>query len=199
MFTVTLRKLTAADVYTQIMVEQDFVDPADLFAGDPLEDRKAIAEINERLDRGDVWAWCTITVKVSWRGQEASCGFGGGNYSDESSFRQSQDFLDLQQEAIALLNKAMQTDVNELLRLAEWETIGDDIVIPADLTVLSNAQLDEWFEVVKAEAESVKAVEADIGRRLPALRQRINKKGQAILDERFRRKDDIQYEFPVVE
>ena len=59
-----------------------------LASGDDDEDRAAEDEINERLDRGDVWAWASVAVEAHFMGCKGSDHLGGCSYRDTTDFIQ---------------------------------------------------------------------------------------------------------------
>lgn len=93
-----------------LVVEQDQESHLDHFCSDDKEaDRKLEQEISERLDRGDVWAWCCVKVVATleidgtqYRGE--SDWLGGCSYADEREFRTPGDyFTDMQTTALDAL------------------------------------------------------------------------------------------------
>jgi hypothetical protein len=71
---------------------------------DPEADRRLEAEIAERLDRGDVWAWCQARVVARFAGHEGSSPWlGGCSYANERDFQAGGYFTDLRGEALEAL------------------------------------------------------------------------------------------------
>ncbi len=65
---------------------------------DPALDRECEDEILARLDAGDLWAWCSVRVRVSCGDlYEDEC-LGCCSYRDEADFRDS-DFEDMERAA----------------------------------------------------------------------------------------------------
>lgn len=58
-----------------------------LASGDDAVDRRVENTILRRLDRGDVWAWCTVKVTARWGGFSGTDSLGGCNYRNEAEFR----------------------------------------------------------------------------------------------------------------
>ena len=59
--------------------------------------------IRERLQSGDDWAWCVVTVTATlgpWSGRDVLCGC---SYLNEKDFRAGGYYDDMQEEAIARL------------------------------------------------------------------------------------------------
>lgn len=65
-----MRTLTESDVTFTVHIEQEHepVRGNAMASGDPDLDRQVEDEILSCLDRGDVEAWCSITVEARWRG-----------------------------------------------------------------------------------------------------------------------------------
>lgn len=57
-----------------------------LASGDDAVDKRCEDRILARLESGDIWAWCTVEVKATWQGIEASDYLGGCSYDDETDF-----------------------------------------------------------------------------------------------------------------
>lgn len=68
---------------------------------DPETDLAAEQEIADRLDSGDVWAWCSVrVVAIAEDGARGYSSYlGGCNYKDEAEFRDCLYFTDLCNEA----------------------------------------------------------------------------------------------------
>ena len=86
-----------------VEAEQDETDPrGNASSIDPETDTEILSEINERLERGDVWAWAHVTVRVTFGELTGEASLGGCSYKDEADFRQSGGYFDdLVVEAIA--------------------------------------------------------------------------------------------------
>ena len=73
MGTITLRKLTRADgVEIKITIEAEEIDYRDQF-----DDPRDVAIIADRLARGEVEAWCCVTVEARWNGLKGYAHLGG--------------------------------------------------------------------------------------------------------------------------
>lgn len=75
-------------------------------SGDDAADRELEDEILARLDRGDLWAWCSVRVKAIAPDGSIGCSswLGGCSYKDEADFRNDGGegyFTDLCNEAAA--------------------------------------------------------------------------------------------------
>lgn len=70
-------------------------------SGDDAADREAEDEILRRLDRGDVWAWCSVRVVVEHDGWVKASGWlGCCSYEDEEDFRKGGYFDDMVREVL---------------------------------------------------------------------------------------------------
>lgn len=78
---------------------------------DDVTDARIIAELQAKLDDGNMWAWCDVRVRVTYRGQiERDAYLGGCSYDSESDFRNDAGkgyFSDLVDEAIGQINAAL--------------------------------------------------------------------------------------------
>lgn len=76
----------------------------DLEVREHFDDADIVAAINERLERGDLWAWCYVKVTARREGSQfvgKSSGLGCCSYDDESDFRAGGGYFDdMQAEAL---------------------------------------------------------------------------------------------------
>jgi len=91
-----MRKLTKADVTITLKCEPEEMDYVGncMASGDQTIDRQAEQWIRDQLEAGNEWAWCCVTVTVSWEGFEASDHLGGCSYQSEENFRQVDGYFD---------------------------------------------------------------------------------------------------------
>ena len=91
-------------------------------SGDERFDREVENGLLERLDRGDVWAWASVTVTVSWDNFEAPSHLGCCSYEDEQDFRQAGGhFDDMIAEALDEVNQEI-LDLYSRLKTREQDT-----------------------------------------------------------------------------
>lgn len=64
--------------------------------------------INDELESGNVWAWCTIEVKASYKGISASDYLGCCSYKDEEDFKKGGYYEDMKQIAFDNLIEELQ-------------------------------------------------------------------------------------------
>ena len=91
-----MRQITLDEISWQVIAEQDDtpVRGNALASGDDAEDKRVEDEILARLDDGDIWAWCSVEVRGTWNGIEASEYLGCCCYRDEDDFRQPGEYFD---------------------------------------------------------------------------------------------------------
>ena len=112
-----VRPLTAAEVEFEVCPEPEDVPVRGnaMASGDDELDKEVEDDIIERLDNGDIWAWCHVVVKTRWNGYEGSASLGGCCYRDEKEFCQPGGYYDdLCKEAIHDLNKTIADHARRL-------------------------------------------------------------------------------------
>lgn len=77
-------------------------------SGDDSADRECEAEILERLDRGDLWAWCYVRVTATWGEFSGSDGLGECSYRSEADFKRGGYWEDMRAEAYDRLCEAIE-------------------------------------------------------------------------------------------
>jgi hypothetical protein len=77
-------------------------------SGDDAVDRAAEDAILERLDRGEIWAWCCVEVIAYLDGNFTGhdC-LGGCSYASEEDFKRDGYYEDMQHEALADLERSL--------------------------------------------------------------------------------------------
>lgn len=116
-----IRKLTAAEV--DFTLEATFEDdvPVEgnaLASGDDDADRECEREILERLERGDVWAWCCVVVRACWKGHAGLASLGACCYADEADFKaEGGYYAQLCTEALEDLNAGLAADAQVIEEL----------------------------------------------------------------------------------
>ena len=115
------REIHRDEVEIRIFVEDEEIPVEESFATDePDLDRKLEQEIRERLARGDVWAWCSVTVEVRWKEFSGEDHLGCCSYESEEDFRSGDYFESMVDEALGDLNQKV---------LRTWERISE--LLPA--------------------------------------------------------------------
>lgn len=72
-------------------------------SGDDKDDKAVEDALLERLERGDIWAWCSIEVRAEFRGITASDYLGGCCYENEADFKACPYYRDMVREATGKL------------------------------------------------------------------------------------------------
>jgi hypothetical protein len=57
-----------------------------LVSGNEEEDKEVEEDIIERLDNGDIWAWCSVRVSAKFKGREGTDYLGCCSYKDKADF-----------------------------------------------------------------------------------------------------------------
>lgn len=78
-----------------------------LASGDDAEDKVQEDEIIARLDRGDDWAWCCVTVTAEYYGCTGRDTLGGCSYKSEAEFRADPYFADMVNTALEDLHRQL--------------------------------------------------------------------------------------------
>lgn len=113
-----LRELTEDEVEFDLTIEEMDAHPRGFFASDePDIDAQQVADIIARLERGDLWAWCSVKVTASWGGYSASDYIGGCSYDGERDFMSDQCYADMKAAALAGLNATLRRKHEELKAL----------------------------------------------------------------------------------
>lgn len=103
------------DVKYTVSIEEEIIPVAGnaSASGDKNTDVVIEGKIYERLRKGDVWAWGTVTVTAHLDGFEGSVSLGCCNYRDEEEFRNDVYFSDMKREALQLLCISLEDAVKE--------------------------------------------------------------------------------------
>jgi hypothetical protein len=76
-------------------IEQEDMSPSDVFGEDQGLEKAQADEINDRLNRGDTWAWCVVWVAAEYNGVRVrSHCLGCCSYNDERDFREAGDYFE---------------------------------------------------------------------------------------------------------
>jgi hypothetical protein len=91
----------------EVIPEDEIEGPTydDFASGDDVADRQMVDEMNERRNGGDIWAWFSAHVRVTFGEFKSSQYLGACSYSDEADFRQGGYFDDMVAEAIDDINQ----------------------------------------------------------------------------------------------
>lgn len=93
----------------ELTVESEDEGPEGSFAtGNDADDDAMVADINRRIDTGDVWAWCYVRVTATYRGVSVADGIGGCSYTGEKDFRANGCYADMVHEVLSRLNAQLE-------------------------------------------------------------------------------------------
>jgi len=93
-------------------------------SGDEDFDEKIAREIEADLDRGNVWAWASVTVTASWAGFAGNDQLGGCSYKDEDDFRKAGGYFE------DMLRESVRQLVEEI-RGNGWGVLADETAMDA--------------------------------------------------------------------
>lgn len=68
-------------------------------SGNDAEDKEIEDNLIEQLNNGNEWAWCTVKVSASYKGQEGTDYLGGCSYLSEKDFKEDGYYEDMKQTA----------------------------------------------------------------------------------------------------
>lgn len=76
-------------------------------SGDDAADKRVERWIKKQLDAGNIWAWCEVHVRVTYRGVlSADAYLGGCSYKSEADFRHDNGYFgDLVGECLDVINQ----------------------------------------------------------------------------------------------
>jgi hypothetical protein len=101
-----MRRLAEKDVDFEIEVEPEHIPvEGNASAIDPETDDEIAEEIYAQLDRGNVWAWCTVHVIASWKNFQGDDYLGGCSYKSEAEFKRDAYYADMKKVALDDLNE----------------------------------------------------------------------------------------------
>ena len=66
-------------------------------------DEECATWIENQLEAGNDWAWCSVRVTARWEGFEEHTYLGGCSYTSEEDFRKDGYFEDMKHEALQAL------------------------------------------------------------------------------------------------
>lgn len=116
--TMKIRELREDEVEFTLKIEDDDC-PMDFDSGEPEKDAALRKELVDRLNRGDLWAWCTVVVTAKWKGWKGVDTLGGCSYESEADFRQDDGYFgDMKARALEDLNKSLAKCASDLAELA---------------------------------------------------------------------------------
>ena len=109
------KPLMADEVTFSLTIEYDDIPVHGSFAsGDDAQDYELECEIQGRLARGDLWAWCCVVVTATWGAWSETDTLGACSYADEADFKRDSYYSDMCDEALARLNETLKADYETL-------------------------------------------------------------------------------------
>jgi hypothetical protein len=106
---VRVRELTAGEVEFSLEIEDEDA-PFDFESDEPEKDEELRKELTSRLNRGDLWAWCSVKVTAKWKTWEGVDYLGCCSYDSEKDFKDCNDYWpDMRERALEDLNGRIKT------------------------------------------------------------------------------------------
>ena len=83
------KRLTEKDVEFRLECESEHIPLRGncMASGDKDIDEQCARDIEEQLDAGNEWAWCSVCVRGTFKGLEARDYLGGCSYASEEDFK----------------------------------------------------------------------------------------------------------------
>lgn len=109
---------TASTIQWKIIATQDDIPVRGnlVVSGDDAHDKAEEDKVIQRLDDGDVWAWCSIEVRGIWEGLTASDYLGGCSYDSEEDFKRGGYYDDMLQTVTRELQQMAANVAGEVIR-----------------------------------------------------------------------------------
>lgn len=106
---VNMRTILLSDCTIEVIAETEQCTPVGQFdSGDPELDRETEQTIFDAINSGDVWGWCTVEVKLTYKHITASDYLGCCSYKNEQDFiTDSGYYEDMVQTCLAELNQQL--------------------------------------------------------------------------------------------
>jgi len=116
---ITLRRLTKNDVVFTLKVEPEDLPPEGnvLVSGDDEQDAEAVKDVTDRLNAGNIWAWCQVTILANWSGFCGKEVLGCCSYTNQEEFIQGDYYAPMLDEALADLNRTLASTLKTLSAL----------------------------------------------------------------------------------
>jgi hypothetical protein len=116
---VKVKKLTVDDVEFKIHVHPEHIPVQEnaIDSGDETYDREIEDNIIERLNNGDIWAWCTVEVQARYDIFKGEDFLGCCSYSDQEEFEADEYFGSMKQQALEDLNEEIQNIAEKIFAI----------------------------------------------------------------------------------
>lgn len=109
--TLTYKSLTSEDVKYEIVMEPEIEGFRGEFSDEECQDW-----IQKQLEAGNQWAWCSVTVRVSWGGFSVVAGpLGACSYESEEGFKEGGYYEDMKKDALGDLNSNLEQMLHDLM------------------------------------------------------------------------------------
>ncbi len=107
-------EIQALEQKYEIELEAEFDDQPirgnAIATGDDEEDTKVENKLIERCNRGDVWAWAQVTVRVTHAGITEEDYLGGCSYKDATDFKKGGYYFDMVTECVERILAQLDDD-----------------------------------------------------------------------------------------
>jgi hypothetical protein len=113
-----IKQLTAKDLKIRVIASEEDIPVRGnaITSGDEAFDKKVENQLLRRLDRGDLWAWCSVEVECTYKGLTASEYLGGCSYKSEKDFiKNSGYYEDMVQTCLEDIQSQLEALVNEVI------------------------------------------------------------------------------------
>lgn len=125
--TVTLRRLTAAEVSFELRMQQDDTPLRRnvMASGDEAADEEAEKWVKDQLANGNDWAWARVTVIATYRSFEGRDSLSCCSYESEGAFKADPYYQSLCEEALENLNNNIAEHFEDLKDLIQTKHCED--------------------------------------------------------------------------
>lgn len=97
---ITLPTIDQVEFETLVSEESIPIRGNAIATGNDEEDAKVENDLIDQLERGNIWAWCAVEVRATWRGITASDYLGGCSYASQNDFERGDGYYsDMKQTA----------------------------------------------------------------------------------------------------
>lgn len=129
------RNIPIEDVTFEIIChpEETQIEGNAMASGNEDHDRKVEQDIQDQLESGNEWAWCTVQVRASYDEQSASEYLGCCSYESEEDFKKGGYYEDMKETALAALILTLVEDLTTAtpkINLTSYN--GDNHVVEVD-------------------------------------------------------------------
>lgn len=95
---------------TTISIEDEYINHHEALSEEQCgcDHSESIKEIDSRLNKGDLWAWCSVRVTATCGDLVGTAHLGGCSYKDEDDFKKCGYYEDMVEEATDDLKKVIE-------------------------------------------------------------------------------------------